>query len=162
MHRSGSRCHIAFLPALLICLFAAGGCGGSDGPQLAQVEGTVTMDGKPLPNATVAFQPTGDEGSPSVGETDEQGRYELRFTFKKAGAMVGEHIVEISTAGERYDEETDEEIRSRETVPARYNVNARENPDMKVTVESGSNTIDFTLDSKGKIIDDPDSLLQQD
>ncbi len=55
------------------------GCGpSSDVPKLAPVHGVVTMDGKPLANATVRFIP--ESGRPSVGVTDEQGRYELNYT----------------------------------------------------------------------------------
>jgi hypothetical protein len=40
----------------MLFLVAVAGC-GSSGPPIAYVSGKVTMDGKPLPNATVVFIP---------------------------------------------------------------------------------------------------------
>ena len=48
------------------------GCGiKSNGPPLMPVSGTVTLDGKPLPGATILFIPTGStHGTSSGGRTD--------------------------------------------------------------------------------------------
>lgn len=76
----------------------AAGCGGNVSP----VSGRVTLDGNPLPNASVIFQPTGsDAGSGSYGKTDADGRYTLRLVSNdKAGAVVGKHRVSITLATE--------------------------------------------------------------
>ncbi|MFW6172061.1 MAG: carboxypeptidase-like regulatory domain-containing protein, partial [Planctomycetota bacterium] len=79
---------------VLVSLFCLG-CGDS-GPERGYVEGTVTMDGEPLPDAVVTFQPE-DTGRPSYGKTDENGHYELQYTSDKKGALVGMHRVTIST-----------------------------------------------------------------
>jgi hypothetical protein len=58
-------------------LLAAVGC-GDDGPRLAPVHGTVTLDGKPLAGKTVKFVP--DPGTPGQGAgatTDAEGTYTL-------------------------------------------------------------------------------------
>lgn len=133
------------------------GCGGG-GPGLAPVEGTIKLDGKPLKNAEVSFEPqleAGEEGSVSTGTTDENGHYELRYTLHKEGALIGKHLVKIRTAATTYDEE-DNEVQSEEKVPAKYNANAKDNPEMTVEVESGGSTIDFDLKGDGEIIQ-PDS-----
>jgi hypothetical protein len=89
----------------LICgclvVFAAG-CGKKAGPDLplVPVSGQVTLDGRPLTGATIAFasdlaQVTGHYGSGAV--TDEEGRYQLQ-TGKKLGALEGTYTVTISRA----------------------------------------------------------------
>ena len=54
------------------------GCGGS-GPELAPVEGTLTLDGKPLANKTLVFTPIGDtSGHGAGGSSDAEGKYTLK------------------------------------------------------------------------------------
>ncbi len=74
--RFDGNTRLRLLPCLLIAACLAG-CGG-DGLQLVQVNGTVTLDGQPLVGAAVIFHPDG--GRPSVGETDSEGRYSLKYT----------------------------------------------------------------------------------
>ena len=86
-----------------LCVFAsvgvfAGGCGrGVKLPPLAEVSGTVTLDGKALPGATVQFIPDeakGTKGPPAQGVTDENGHFELT-TLRRKGAPVGFHKVAV-------------------------------------------------------------------
>lgn len=126
-----------------VAILLVAGCGSSD---IGRVTGKITIDGAPLQNASVYFYPE-PTGRPSSGMTDEQGQYDLVYTRGVNGAQIGEHRVEISTAGMSggtggYGGD------SKETVPARYNVKS----DLKVAVEGGSNVHDFTLDSSGEII----------
>jgi hypothetical protein len=93
-HRLGT-----FALALLTVVLLAG-CDG--GPQLASVSGVVTVNGDPYPNALVSFQPVSEgadkpPGKGSMGQTDEKGRFTLQYDGKKSGAVVGKHIVRIST-----------------------------------------------------------------
>jgi hypothetical protein len=122
---------------MLLCLFVAG-CGS--GNNLARVSGKVTLNGRPLEGATVEFQPTAKGGSPSSGVTDAEGRYELMYTFEIPGAIPGEHLVSIRTAGTYFDERGNE-LERPERVPARYNGQT----ELKRSVEPGKNTIDFEL-----------------
>ena len=66
-------------------------------PPVVAIEGSVTLDGKPLSNAAVTFVPMLDNfgaESNSTGVTDEQGRFTLTCTAtKQAGAVVGSHTV---------------------------------------------------------------------
>ncbi len=123
-------------PLVLYCLMICG-C-GSD--KLATVRGTVTLNGQPLQNALVEFQPTALGGSPSSGMTDAEGRYELMSTFERAGALPGEHSVSIRTGGTRVDS-TSQEVEFKESVPAKYNTQT----ELKRTVEPGRNVLDFDL-----------------
>lgn len=81
------RCGLLFLLTTI-------GCGGG-GPQVAPVEGTVTLDGKPLDKILVEFFPT-TNGPRSFGETDAQGKFTLMTDDgKTVGAVVGNHKVTL-------------------------------------------------------------------
>ena len=61
---------------------------------LVEVSGTVTLDGDPLPGATVIFE--ADDQTYSFGRTDASGRYELMFNSEKSGVLPGRKIVRIT------------------------------------------------------------------
>ncbi len=88
----------------LALLVLAAGCGRSN---IAPVSGRVTLDNKPLANASVVFQPDSDDKNPgpgSQGLTDASGQFTLRLlTGNRNGAVVGWHKVSI-TAYEGGDE----------------------------------------------------------
>jgi len=131
---------------LLLCLTLplAAGCRDS-GPELGEVTGVVTLDGKPLPNATVEFQPTASGGSSSQGTTDESGRYELMYGVGRPGAMIGEHAVRITTYRmEPADEQGENMIEHPEILPPKYH----EQSELKREVASGSQVINFELESR--------------
>lgn len=79
------------------------GCGGS---HLVPVSGKVTLDGQPLGDVTVTFQPqasgTGTEaGTGSFGATDTGGTFALRSSLDdQPGATVGRHRVTFASRGE--------------------------------------------------------------
>lgn len=120
------------------------GCGSASG--LGRVSGVVTLDGKPLPAATVTF--SRGQGRMSVGMTDEAGRYTLQYTPHALGAEPGQHTVSITT---RIDAVTGEgdiaSVEGRpELLPARYH----EKSELTAEVKPGRNTIDFGLTSTKK------------
>ena len=122
------------------------GC-GSGGPELAEVTGTVTLDGNPVPNATVIFNPTTEGGTNSMGKTDAQGNYRLEFTQDKKGALIGEHTVQITTkkisASDMPD--TGEVVETKfVAIPPQY----RKAGALKAEVKKQRNQIDFALTSK--------------
>ena len=124
--------------ALLLSSLLATGCGSGNG--MARVKGKISLNGQPLEHATIEFRPTADGGAPSSGQTDADGRYELMYTFDTPGALPGEYIVSIRTAGTFFDDDCNERERE-ERVPARYN----NQTELKRTVESGRNRFDFDL-----------------
>lgn len=65
--------------------------------EYAPVSGTVTFEGKPVPNATVVFEPE-VEGPTSVGTTASDGTFNLSIARErdKPGARIGSHRVTIS------------------------------------------------------------------
>jgi hypothetical protein len=72
---------------VLVCALAAG-CEGSN---VVGVSGTLTYKGKAVPNAFVNFVPA--NGRPSMGETDQNGRFTLVYDPQTKGAERGKHRV---------------------------------------------------------------------
>lgn len=83
------------LSLLLVSLSMLGiGCGRA--PKMAEVEGTVTLDGKPLANVEVAFLPDpsqGTKGPRSTAITDASGRFRLVADNRIVGVVRGKHRV---------------------------------------------------------------------
>jgi hypothetical protein len=144
--------------AALLLAAALSGCGGGDELNVGEVEGVVTLDGKPLPNAVVTFTPKA--GGPSgVGKTDADGNYQL-LTVNDLGAVVGEHTVSIvcvpapgeSNPSAGHGAEFEKAMAGRPDhnppkpatkVPERYNTQS----ELVEQVEAGSNEINFDLKS---------------
>lgn len=138
----------AFFPSAMnrFCLLALliAGCSQSpqDMPETAPVTGIILLDGKPLPYATIVFQPK--EGRPSNGQSDAEGKYELQFNQDTMGAKLGPHQVLITTYRE-FDHQTDPNQKaSPELLPAKYHSKS----ELTATVKEGDNQIPFDLDSK--------------
>ncbi|PQO38605.1 carboxypeptidase-like regulatory domain-containing protein [Blastopirellula marina] len=133
-----SLLHPLPLVTTLACFVLLPGCfGGGDTPDLADVSGVVTLDGKPLAEATVLFQPL--SGRPSAGTTDQDGKFRLRYTASETGAKIGDHkvIIRKEVAGK----DRGGESVWKETVPDIYN----QRTTLTATVEPGTNTINFEL-----------------
>jgi hypothetical protein len=132
--------------ALFAVVIGAQGC-GPDGPDIASVEGVVTLDGKPLEGAQVLFVP--EKGRPAVGKSDASGRYRMEYTESRTGAIPGKSRVEITTWAPGYMNEAGERVPGvKEVVPARYNRDTT----LEFDVQPGTaNVANFELESKGKI-----------
>ncbi len=133
---------LLFLVGGIVAVALSIGCGKpAHIPDLGEVSGTVTLDSKPLANATVTFAPTA--GRPSAGTTNAAGQYSLSFVGDYTGAMVGSHTVRISTEQyiEREDGTTDY---VKESIPPVYNKKST----LSASVKPGENTFDFELSSK--------------
>ena len=91
------------------------GCGRGDLPDLAEVEGTVKLDGQPLPNVLVSFYPQ-DGGRPGSCVTDDQGHYELDYVDGEKGTKPGMNRVEVTMVWP--DGEPTPGVK--DTVPAKY------------------------------------------
>jgi hypothetical protein len=71
---------------------------------VATVSGRVTLDGKPVANVSVVFQPRGkansEAGVGSIGTTDAHGQYTLTTmtASPQPGAVVGLHTVQFAPA----------------------------------------------------------------
>jgi hypothetical protein len=153
---------------VVVCLAAMVGCGGQPTLSTEYVEGVVTVDGQPVPEATVTFVPVVEgQGAPATGMTNAQGVYKLTATVTgevaakaEAGTLPGEYHVgvmknvietpmseeEAEQAGVEYTP-ADEYAAPKITyeVPQKYN-NPRESG-LKVTVQAGQNNIPLELTS---------------
>jgi len=122
---------LGFFAIVVSTLIAFVGCGPSN---VAEVEGVVTLDGKPLPDATVTFYPDEKGAVSSNGKTNESGKYTLNYDSKTEGAVVGKHRVFVRLGESEVDE----------TLPAVYNSKTT----LTAEVAKGSNSFDFDLKSK--------------
>lgn len=128
------------------------GCGGNDGPELHDVSGIVTLDGKPLASSSVGFIPLeeGIEGtSSSYAKTDEDGYYSLQYSLSREGALAGKYKVVISSHQVADPDSSPPQERQDETVPMKYN---REST---LVAEVPSDSYDFALTSDGEIYQPP-------
>jgi hypothetical protein len=124
-------------PACFLILMACfAGCGKS-GPEVAPVAGRITLDGKPLENADILFQPDGSK-PPSSGRTDANGRYELAYKRGVMGGMVGSNTVRITIS--------ESVVPNPPNIPARYNTES----ELTKEVKSGQNEFNFDLTSNEK------------
>ena len=124
-------CVIGGLLLAMLC-----GCGRAE-VEVAPVSGTVTMGGKPLPEALLRFCPEGG-GRSAQGITDKDGNCTLAYTNHQNGARVGKTKVLITTGP------LEDTSRRKETVPKKYN----DASELIVDVEPKSNVINFDLEAK--------------
>lgn len=133
---------------LLTPLLGVLGCG--PGYKIVNASGRITLDGKPLKNATILTQPIGTEENPtpgpgSFGKTDADGRFVLEFQHEdQEGASPGPVRIKITeNAKERAsNDDTTEVIRS--GIPLDYQ-------EMKIEYEipeEGTDAMDFEMKSE--------------
>lgn len=131
--------------AMLLLLLT--GCGGEEGPDIATVKGTVTLDGEPLDRGFVYFFPDtskGSSGPTAMGEIRPDGSYEIQSSAGREGAVVGWHKIRVECRAQPKDY-TETEPPS--LIPERY-----DNPDksgLTAEVKGGEeNIIPLKLTSK--------------
>lgn len=125
-----------------LALAIIAGCGGQT---KVPVEGTVTLDGKPLVGANIVLaQLRATAPGPFVGKTDADGKFSLGTTDGgSSGAAPGEYRLMITTVtgGSMEDSPLPTE---KEVVPTEYRSGA-----MKFTVPAGgTNEANFDLKSQ--------------
>ena len=133
---------------ILTFLFAVG-CGGRK--DMGRVSGTVTYQGKPVPEAVLRF--TVKDKSPGLARTDAAGRYTLNTLRKGDGGFAGASVVTITPWVEPFIERPDDAITGRKPppevprpdIPDRYRTLT--NPPLAAEIIAGkNNVIDFKLD----------------
>jgi hypothetical protein len=126
-----------FAFAAVTCILV--GCQG--GAKVAPVSGVVTLDGKPLANAHIVFQPMAsggktDAGTGSYALTDTNGAYTLRLADNdQQGAVIGKHRVEINLKVES-DDRANPQRPPPKVLPAKYN----RNTELQFEVKPGGST----------------------
>lgn len=145
----------------MLGLVFVAGCGSS--LKLNPVTGKVTLDGKPITDATVTFTPSG-AGAAAVGRTDANGVYTLMDNRGDgaAGAEQGEYKVAVlwyKPSGKDLSQQTGAGEEKKDDRAAHTTVQGPTaqlptsylNPDtsgLTASVKAGSNTFDFDLKSK--------------
>lgn len=112
---------------------------------LSTVNGTVTVDGNPVQQGAIIFEPADGQG-PTAGTTIEAGKYEAKTTpGDKKVRITGFEIVGQQPA---YKGMKDSPMRDvvNDVVPEQYNRDSN----LTLTVEKSGTTGDFALDSKSE------------
>ena len=159
-----------FLFGAASCALVFAGCSGGSSLGTEYVEGTVTLDGQSIADATVMFVPVNEgEGASATGMTDENGVYKLtaqnvggEMAEAGSGTLPGEYYVgviksvseepmseeEAYEKGVEYVPPSAEEVPEIEhIVPVKYN-NPKESG-ITVTVKAGKNDIPIQLTTDG-------------
>ncbi|MCA9086446.1 MAG: hypothetical protein KDA81_20460 [Planctomycetaceae bacterium] len=147
---------LVFNVAVCMITVLAVGCGGSSGPEKVGVSGTVSIDGKPITQGTIAFVSL--EGGRTAVTQITDGEYELAKTdgpypgeqkvtiqaFEKTGRTITvtkdlpgppDEGSAIPPGGLKLDE-------TKQVLPERYNTKS----ELKVSLESGYNSdVNFEL-----------------
>lgn len=137
-------------PALLAVWAAASvGCGGV---KYEPVEGTITLNGKPLDNAQVQFLPDplqGTKGLRSTGVSDPEGHFKLTCDDGQVGAVPGNHRVLVQDLkqweGIRPGREDSNKPLKPSRLPTRY-TDATQTP-LKVEVKPAVGSVKLELTS---------------
>jgi hypothetical protein len=150
------------IATLLLVGVLACGCSNR---KFGEVEGTITLDGKPLDEAEVTFVPDslkGNTGNNASAITDEQGRYRLRTERDRAdGAILGPHrviivdlpvIPDLSHIGGAAPMPVGQVAKAGKPkarrFPARYE-SLEQTPLKAIEVKAGKQTLDFDVKSAG-------------
>lgn len=151
---------IVLAGAMLALGVVAPGCGSRE---FAEVEGTVTFDGKPLTEVQVVFVPDavkGNKGNNATAFTDAQGRYRLRAERdQKDGTVLGPHrvyfidLTAVPDLSGTPPEPGQAPRRSGPGLPTRFPqvyTDLLETPFKDVEIQSGNQTLNFDLKSDKK------------
>lgn len=141
-----------YISPFLLLLTAVLGCGnggGDDLPDVVPVKGTVTLNGEPLPGASVTFM---GEGRPCYGATDDNGTFIIKDMNGREGCPVGKYKVTISKYakpdGSPLGDNPEEAAQGVEHLPAIYS--SADKTILSATVPEGGKTFDFQLEDKKK------------
>ncbi|WP_299462169.1 hypothetical protein [uncultured Gimesia sp.] len=103
-----------------------------DMPELGQVHGAVTLDGKPLPGVSLLFEP--EQGRTSTAKANPEGVYEALYLIDEKGVKLGPCSVRVEWG-------IDE---SGPAIPAKYGSKS----ELKLEVKPGDNIFDIEMKSK--------------
>jgi hypothetical protein len=112
-----------------------------------KVTGIITLDGQPLAEATICFNPQHPEGYIGYATTNPEGRYVLQTALGSGGSgtVQGDYIVTVKKSKGIGKPDSDA-YRIESLLPDIYN-DQQKSP-FKVTVKKGTNEFNFELLSK--------------
>jgi hypothetical protein len=152
-----ARLALAALPLAVLIGLGLAGCGGADF-KTAPVSGTVTLNGEPVADIQVLFQPIGTgQGNPgpgSKGLTDADGRYTLKTVDGgRNGAVPGPHQVMLMYLDPNASEEgqTTEGPEAEAAAAQKFKLppKARDGSQSFTVPEEGTDAADFDFTSSG-------------
>ena len=126
------RFFLLFSVAVVLAVLA--GCSG--GPSLNEVNGTVTLDGTPKGGIGIRFDPITLGTAPGFSTTQADGTYVVFYPGAKQGIPAGEYKVVF------FPQETDDGLPDWKIAP-KYG----EESEVRATVNSGRNTLNFDITS---------------
>ncbi len=142
---------VPFVPALvLVFAILLMGCGDSN-PNTVPVEGRVTLDGQPVSEGTITFQPVepaeGFPRRPAIGLLQTDGSYRLSTFDENDGAVPGSYqVMVVSVTGGPTPEEPDAPEQWR--IPQRYGTPGQSPLHASVPAQHrGVLTLNFDLES---------------
>ncbi|QDU11666.1 carboxypeptidase regulatory-like domain-containing protein [Gimesia aquarii] len=121
------------LAALSIMVVMSVGCSdrAPDMPELGRVHGTITLDGKPLPDVTIYFEP--EKGRPSTAKANPDGFYEAFYLIDAKGVKIGPCSVRVEWGIDD----------SGPAIPVKYGIKS----ELSLNVKPGDNTYDIEMKS---------------
>jgi hypothetical protein len=141
----------AFVLACGSCFFMAGCSGEMVEPELAMVMGSVTVDGQPGANLLIQFEPqsmatgkgTSEVGGLSTATTDAGGAYTLTYKGQPVGAVVGQHLVRVTSAAGGGPAGGESAV-APTFIPPQFNTQST----LRKDVKAGDNVIDIEIVTK--------------
>jgi len=129
--------HRLLSAACVLLTLSTLGCGGSNTPETAPVEGTVLYKGQPVEGANVSFF---TEGAPRAGYavTDGSGKFVISTFGARDGAIVGDHVVTVSKAGEQAPAVSSTQPPKPEEMMKSYLQNYKQKPENKLPAKYAS------------------------
>jgi len=134
-----ARVFVSVCLGVLTCV-ALAGCGSGH----PSVTGVVTLDGALAPDCFLTFESFDPNGSNATGRSDSDGRYDAYISKNNRWVKEGEYRVEISSIADIAASNGDMVEAGALRIPAKYRGRKSE---LKITVEPGSNVVDFHLTS---------------
>ncbi len=132
------------LLALAFALAATSLAGGCGGPPRAKLQGTVTMDGVPLPDGSIEFFPSQGVGQ-TAGTSIKDGKYAVEASVGPMKVAINAMVV---TGRQKAYDTPDSPMMDivKSAVPERYNTKS----ELTATLTAGPNVVDFDLTSDKK------------
>ena len=139
--KTSARLRLAGISAITACFI---GCG----TPATTITGAVTLDGQPVPNASLEFFPVTGKGRVSFTTTDGSGRYTVAVSPTPLKVVITATKIDGKEKNP-YDPDGPLVDRVVEALPERYGFQEK-TPLVASPVENQSTTIDFTITSSGK------------
>jgi hypothetical protein len=105
----------AWLAISALCVGVAGGC--NSGPPMGDVQGTVTVNGQPLSEGIVTFDPVNGD-TPSAGGPIRDGKFRVQVPVAKQRVGIVSNVIDREKTPPNA---SDDQIVMKKLVPDRYN-----------------------------------------